>query len=250
LVNNQPFERDLESTKLTREREAEARFRNRGLNITIRDRPSQSEKILSKLSNPSSELLPLSLETRFADRLNLKLGDLVTLEIQGMEFQAQVAELRSVKWNSFLPNFFVQTQSGHLDEAPKTWLLALARMNPDTKIDLMKKIAQKFSSITILDVDLIINQLIKWTQDFTKILTLTATSQLIIGVFVIWILILLDLNSRKEEYLLYSYLGFTHQSIRIQKVFEVVLLVATSILIALSFSYIVSKILVTLFMSW
>jgi len=248
-VNSEVFEKNLTSSSLTREQETEARFRNRGLNITVRDSLSDAESLVSTLPIADSSKVPLSLDSRFASRLNLKLGDAIKLDIQGLEFEAQVTELRSIHWNSFMPNFFVQTKSGFIDEAPKIWLLGIPNLKEHVKLDFMKELSKSFPSITILDVELIINQLLNWTQDFSRILALTSLSQLVVGLFVISILSLLDIKSRESEYRLYKYLGFTPRNIANQKRFEIVSSLVASISISILFSFAISKILVTILLS-
>ena len=245
-VNQQAFEKNLENSNLTREQELEARFRNRGLNLTVRNTLSSTETLISELENPDPSKLPLSIEQRFSSRLSLKLGDILTLEIQGLEFDSQVTQIRSVRWNSFLPNFFVQTTEGWLDDAPKSWLLGIPVPTTQIKAELMKELSKNFPSATILDIELIIRQLIKWTQDFAKILSFTTISQLLIGLALIGLLLALELKSRDTEYKLYSYLGVTKSQIQKQKLFEIGFMLTLSLMIALGFSAITSEILVTL----
>jgi len=249
-VNGEKFEKDLESSKLTREQEIEARFRNRGLNITIRDQISSSEVITSYLKNRAPHLMPLSIEQRFAERIGVKLGDRIKLDIQGREFDCEVTELRSIRWNSFLPNFFVQTKTGFIDESPKIWLMGIPNISTAKKNALIRLLAQKFSSLTVLDVEQIINQLADWTQEFSRILAITSFSQLVVGFLVIFIMIALEIQSRKSEFNLYYFLGFSKATITSQKYFEVAVMLLISLSLSLLFSYLISKFLVTLLLSW
>jgi putative ABC transport system permease protein len=125
-VNGLDFERKLDIKNYkTREEEREARFRNRGVNLTYRDKLTASEEI--REGKPFSgkldpNMAELSVEFRYADRLGFKLGDEISFDIQGLEVKGRIVNFRSVQWTSFQPNFFIIMQSGFLEEAPKTFI--------------------------------------------------------------------------------------------------------------------------------
>ena len=46
-------------------------------------------------------MIPLSLETRYMDRIGVSLGDTLTFDILGLEFTGKITSVRRVKWTSF-----------------------------------------------------------------------------------------------------------------------------------------------------
>lgn len=127
-VNGKIFEKK-KSKNFSREEEREARFRNRGFNLTYRAKLSNSEQLDSGAEfagsyDPSKGKLPgISVEKRFANRLGLKIGDILTFDIQDVSVKGEIVNFRTVRWTSFNPNFFIQFQPGVLETAPKTYLL-------------------------------------------------------------------------------------------------------------------------------
>jgi putative ABC transport system permease protein len=105
-INEQNYERTVQSGQVqTREADEEARFRNRGLNLTYRDHLQDSEQltdgVFSGVYSAGEKLPQVSLEKRYAERVNMKMGDIITFDVQGLELKAQVGSYRQVRWTSF-----------------------------------------------------------------------------------------------------------------------------------------------------
>ncbi len=122
-INGTPYERVItRDTALTREEEREARSRNRGVNLSYRERLSFSESIVEgkEFSGPydlaGGKPVEVSVEQRYADRVGLKIGDKIDFDIQGVPLSGMVINLRKVKWASFQPNFFILLQPGSIED--------------------------------------------------------------------------------------------------------------------------------------
>src|SRR6185503_12780790 len=68
----------------------------------------------------------VSLDSRVAGELGVKLRDTVTWNVQGVEVPTIVTSLREVKWETFAPNFFAVFDPKSLEHAPKQFAI-LAR---------------------------------------------------------------------------------------------------------------------------
>jgi putative ABC transport system permease protein len=68
-------------------------------------------------SNPA-----LSVEEGFAKTLNLSIGDTLTFDVAGDKFSARIKNLRRLRWESMLVNFFVMTSPGLLDNFPASYI--------------------------------------------------------------------------------------------------------------------------------
>lgn len=98
----------------------------------------------------------VSVEHDFAEDLGIALGDRLGFDVAGEEIDADVTSLRSVKWDSFQPNFFMVFPPGALDELPRTHIgsLRVERGERALVLDLVRR----FPSITVIDTDAIISQ--------------------------------------------------------------------------------------------
>lgn len=205
-INDMEYERALDSQSFkTREEEQEARSRNRGVNLSYRKSLSDSEQIVKgeffreKYDFSSSEPFGLSLEERYANRMGVKMGDKITFDIQGVELTGRVESIRSVKWISFQPNFFILFQEGVLEEAPKTFIAAIPSIDQAKKNELQNLIAQKFNNISTIDVTRVVENTMKISDQMSWSLELMSFLALLSGYIVLFSIIRSHLETRYYE---------------------------------------------------
>ncbi|WP_297839367.1 ABC transporter permease [Pseudomonas sp.] len=112
----------------------------------------------STIDPAAPDTLPgVSVESKLAESLKLKLGDHMSFVVGGITRQAQVTSLRDVNWDNFQPNFFMIFQPGTLKDLPTTYLTSfyLAPGNDQQIVDL----SRAFPAVTILQVEALLEQL-------------------------------------------------------------------------------------------
>ncbi|MFM2091855.1 MAG: hypothetical protein RLZZ127_2344, partial [Planctomycetota bacterium] len=95
-----------------------------------------------------------SVERRWADRLGVGIGDRLDFLVAGATRSVTVVGLRSVRWTSFRPNFFVYTHPADLADGEATWILALPPLPPadqDRLLDAMRAEAPNALPIDVAD---------------------------------------------------------------------------------------------------
>ncbi len=192
-VNGQSFEKKIDSASFsTREEQSSRRFRNRGINLSYYMNGLPEHKIVdgkpfSEIYDWESDKLPeVSIEKRYAQRLGIKLQDKLLFDVQGLEVEAKVINIRSVNWLSFRPNFFVEMQPGSISDAPKIFIGILTQLTDQKRADLQFKLSQNYPSISIVDISSVIKEIIKLTSSLQKALILVAMVSLIVGLFVLY----------------------------------------------------------------
>lgn len=98
----------------------------------------------------------VSVEVELARDLGLKLGDRLTYDVAGEIVTAQVASFREVRWDTFLPNFFMVFSPGVLDDAAGTYITAVHI--PQDRRSVMIDFTRIFPEVTAIDVEAIITQ--------------------------------------------------------------------------------------------
>ncbi len=214
------------SETLTREQEREQRFRNRGTNLSYRDELSKSETLLEGESFPGSydenrDGLPLlSVETRYAKRMGIEMGDTLTFDVLGIPVEGKVWNLRKVRWTSFLPNFFIQFQSGVLDNAPKTWLAAVPKVSAELKDQLQNKLYDKFPNVSAVDISRVVKKILDVMSQMAWALKAMSVLCLVVGVFVLFSLANHQMESRKSDIVLLKVIGLKESSLLKIALFE------------------------------
>ncbi|HEX2215998.1 MAG TPA: FtsX-like permease family protein [Xanthobacteraceae bacterium] len=97
----------------------------------------------------------VSLEKRIADGLGLGLGEPLTVNVLGRNITAQVANLRTVDWQSLGINFVLVFSPNAFRGAPHTSIATLAYPNGSDngqEIALVRMMAERFPAITVVRV--------------------------------------------------------------------------------------------------
>lgn len=246
-VNGEPFERKIEEGGFTtREQEAEARFRNRGVNLSYRDGVTESEAIvegrpLAPMFDASKQkYAELSVEAKYAGRLGIKIGDVLQFDVQGVEVEGQVVNLRKVKWTSFQPNFFVLVQNGVLNDAPKTFITALPKMPEGKKEQMQMELAKRFSNVSIVDVQRTVNEVLKIADQMSWSLELMAALALFTGYVVLYSIVSGQVRLRRWELNMLKVVGANFSAVSRYLVLEFVTLSAGAGVMGAGLSVIVS----------
>jgi putative ABC transport system permease protein len=99
----------------------------------------------------------LSADEYAVERLELAIGDTLTLRFAGEDRQFTVHNLRSVQWDSFRPNFFLMTTPGALEgEVPTSWLTSFHLEEEQGR--LLRDLVTRFPNITPIDIGALLDQ--------------------------------------------------------------------------------------------
>ncbi|MFA5941848.1 MAG: FtsX-like permease family protein [Sinimarinibacterium sp.] len=99
----------------------------------------------------------LSADEYAIKRLNLKLGDTMTLDFAGERLALTVHSFRTVEWDSFRPNFFLLVPPGAVPESvPAQWLTSFYM--PRDNRTLLRELSEQFPNVTALDIEAVMNQ--------------------------------------------------------------------------------------------
>ena len=98
----------------------------------------------------------VSVEQKLADNLRIKVGDQLGFTIGSQTLTATVASLRSLRWDTMTPNFYMIFSPGTLHEFSSTFLTSFYL--PTEQKDRINALVKKYPNITVLEVDLILQQ--------------------------------------------------------------------------------------------
>lgn len=164
------------------------RLRSREINISERETLYPSERLESgefwPESAPASDTQWVSLEKAYADRLKANVGDEIVIDIQGVQLALRVANIRRVRWATFLPNFFILLKSPALREAPSTWIAALDSESNEAA-RMQSEFSSAFPNATVFNVRQTLEQVLQLSQSLTKIIQLLALLCVVCGVLIL-----------------------------------------------------------------
>jgi len=193
------------------EEDQEARFRNRGVNLTYRSGLQDSELIVRGEFNGTyakdSGLPEISLETDYADRMKINLGDIMTFDVQGLQIKAKVTSFRKVRWTSFQPNFFILFPTGVLEEAPQMFLTSVKKANVSKIKDFQSQVADSYRNVSIIDINRTVEKSLKYVDQMALGLQLMAWLAVVVGLFVFVVLLNTQVKERLYEMNLLQIMG-------------------------------------------
>ncbi|HUX29204.1 MAG TPA: FtsX-like permease family protein [Thiobacillus sp.] len=153
-------------------------------------------------SDPSAAL---SVESGMAERLNLAIGDQLAFQIGDQTIAARITSIRSVKWDSMQPNFFVIFAPGQLDALPASFI-ASVYVPPDAT-GVLPGFVKAFPGITVLALDKLIANIEAVFAQIIGAIQLLLGFLLAAGMAVVVATLLASLDARQQEAVLLRTLG-------------------------------------------
>jgi len=200
--NGQPFAADLVKQNNSLRRE---------LNLTQADSYPKDNVIVSGASKLTAKG-QVSVEANTATELGIILGDQLTFSLPEGVIHAKVANLRTVEWESFSPNFFFIFAPQTMDENAGSYLGSF--YVPESDKAKLVSIIQQFSNTVFIDVSLILDEIKRIVTVLVQIVTILAVLVSISGILVLIYYLNLLMDERKREVALLRSFGGSKQKLR------------------------------------
>jgi putative ABC transport system permease protein len=94
----------------------------------------------------------ISVEQQLARDLRVGIGDRITWDVQGVQIETEVANLREVDWARLNLNFFVVFEPGALDDAPQTFVTVTRSESAIHRAELQRDLVLAFSNVAGIDL--------------------------------------------------------------------------------------------------
>ncbi len=183
--------------------------------------------------------LQISLDAEVAKNLNIKLGDVFTLNIYGREIDGEIVNFRAVDYRDLSINFAMLFNPQFANNIPHEYL-ATAKFEKIEKFDetSMLEVLPSLSMIKIADY------LNKVTDVLNKVfiaVTLISAVTIIIGLIVISSAIMVQGKVKEYQNLVFKILGFSKKEVILSSLIEFIIIFNSVILIAIIFAVTASK---------
>ncbi len=186
---------------------------------TYRDKLAASETLVGGkwFSGKALTTIPdtgeISLEDGIAKELNVKLGDAITWNVQGVEIPTRITSLRKVVWTRFEPNFFVVFPPPLLQAAPKQYLLLAQVKDPAAVTLVQREVVNRFSNISSIDLTAIKRTVDRIVSKVSLAIRFMALFSLAVAIPVLFSAVSATRRARVREGVLLKTLGATRGQI-------------------------------------
>lgn len=226
-VNNTPVKKAV--TKEEQNNEA----LNRELNLTEASQVQQGNKIIEGAwwdKSQAGTVPRVSIEAKLAKKLDVELHDELTFYIGTRTLNAKVTSIRTVKWDSFKPNFYMIFEPGGLNNFPTTHLTSFYL--PVEKRAILNQLLRQFPAITLLEVDALLQQIKSILTQVTMAVEIVLLFVLFAGFAVTFAALQATMKQRLQEGALMRTLGANRRQIRLNQWVEYAMMGALSGLMA------------------
>jgi len=156
----------------------------------------------------------VSIEESLAKDLQVKLGDELDFNVQGVTVAAVIGSIRQVEWRRMQTNFFFVFPQGPLDDAPVTFAASAKAPTPADTARLQRAVAKELPNVSTIDLGFVLGML---DGIFTKIawaVSFLASFTVITGLVVLVSAVLMGRHQRVREAVLLRTLGAQRGQLR------------------------------------
>ncbi|WP_217631527.1 ABC transporter permease [Pedobacter hartonius] len=180
-------------------RESSSRAFKSELRATFQDKLTAAETITSgkwtgKVNSPS-DIIYVSLEEGYAERINVKVGDKMLFNVQGMIIPTVVGSLRKVNWGRIQTNFRIVFPLGVLEEAPQFHVIMTRVPDNRTSASFQAQVVQNYPNISVIDLGLVLQVLDELLGQISFVIRFMASFSMVTG----WIVLVSAVRSSKNQ---------------------------------------------------
>jgi putative ABC transport system permease protein len=132
-------------------------------------------------------VIPISMEEKLARDMQLRLGDEVEFDVQGVPLKTRIESLRRVDWRRMSPNFFVLFPEGVLEGAPKFFVVATRAADAGESARVQQAVVAAFPNVSALDLALVLKTLdgifekVQYVVQFMSLFTVATGLIVLVG---------------------------------------------------------------------
>jgi putative ABC transport system permease protein len=216
---------------------------------TYRDYLADSEQLVAgkwvKAAAAGDAPIPISLEQRIAQSLEVRLGDEIVFDVQGIPIKTVITSLRSVDWRRLQANFFVVFPRGVLEEAPGFSIITTRVKDSEQSAAMQRAVVQQYPNVSVIDFTLVLRVVEGIVGKISFAIQFMAMFTVLTGIILLITSVLNTRFQRLRESILLRTLGASStQLLRIQLIeFALlgVLASVTGILLAVAAQWLLTK---------
>jgi len=226
----------------------ESRIFSNEYRVTYRDTLSPTEKIIEGKwvgKTPVGQDVPVSVEDRLAKRNNLKVGDRLVFNVQGVTLPAVVASVRTVNWAKIQTNFQIVFPTGVLEQAPQFYAMLTDVPTPALAASFQQTVVKQFPNISVIDLGQLLTILDELLDKVGAIIKFMGAFSILTGIVVLIASVRISKFQRIQESVLLRTMGASRRQILLigglEYFFLGVLSAFTGTLLAVSGSWLLAK---------
>lgn len=156
--------------------------------VTYRDSLHHSEKLMEGAlheKKKSRDSVWVTISDGMLDNLDIKIGDSLVFDIQGVPLKAFIAGVREVDWPKDPPNFIFVFPTGVLENAPQIFVTTTRVDKPEQANRFQQSLVMQFPNVSLLDLRLILTTVNELFDKLGLIIRFLAMFSIVTGLVVL-----------------------------------------------------------------
>ncbi|RZL46149.1 MAG: FtsX-like permease family protein [Pedobacter sp.] len=219
------------------------------IRATYQDTLTAAEKITDGVwtgkVKSADDPIYISLDQGYAKRINVKVKDKITFNVQGMLIETVVGSLREVNWSRMQTNFRVVFPAGVLESAPQFHVLMTRIPSKEVSAKYQGDVVRNFPNVSVIDLNLVLQLLDELLSKIGFVIRFMAGFSMATGWIVLLSAVLTSKNQRIKESILLRTLGASRKQVLIINAIEYfflgVLAAGAGLILALSGSWLLAE---------
>lgn len=199
----------------SRQRTRQDRFRTREYFVSHRETLVDSEFVVAGTfwrGRPAQQ--EASLDSRVAQALGARLGDTLTLDVQGRPLDARITSFREIQWLSLRPNAMILLSPGPIEKAPGMVVFSAQVPDSEQRHLLEGKLLARFPNLTVIDAEQAAQSALLIVNGVANVLHLLGLAAVLAGALVFCGAIAAGRFAREREAMLLKVLGASRSDLR------------------------------------
>ncbi len=208
-------------------RQRSARSLNREIRATFRSQMTDAEKVVDGVwigQVSPGDTAQVSLETGYASRLGVDIGDVLQFSVHGVSIPAIVSSTREVNWAQFQTNFRLSFAEGSIDQAPRFYVLMTRTEDLRESTDFQQRLLAQFPSVSVVDLHKVLEILTELMKKISFVIQFLGSFSILTGIVVLIASVRISKYQRIRENVLLRTLGASRKQVLVINMSEYLIL--------------------------
>lgn len=189
---------------------------NREARVSYSDQMSPDDKLLEGVYtgiHNGSDSIQISLSQRYAEALDVSIGDELVWNVQGAIIKTYVGSIRKINFRKMESRFFIMFPRGVLEDAPQFMILVTKSPDKQVTADFRNEVVKNMPNASVIDLGSILVTLNDIITKVSYVIKFMAGFSILIGLIVLISSLFLSKFQRIRESVLLRTLGAVEKKI-------------------------------------
>ncbi|MEQ9366036.1 MAG: FtsX-like permease family protein [Leptospirales bacterium] len=191
------------------------RVRTREYFISYREKPAEFETITAgKFWDGRPAEQEISVDEDWAERMDVELGDRMTLTVEGRPIQGVVTSFRQIEWQALRPNSMLLLSPGRIEAVPPMYATSFRVADPSERTRFQSRLVRAYPNASVIDVTEAASNVRLILGQVSAVISFLAAITMLNGVIILGGAIAAGRFARLKESMLLKVLGASRSDLR------------------------------------